>query len=529
MLHRLQSVSVRTVLSIHKTRTDGHDATVLTNHSLHALAFSVVSSLRSRLFDDIRALAKSCNTLHAAFYAQHRLYAWTDEWAQLDSRDLFTISCFLRSCTPAQARDVPVYLAHSSLGGAGAGGGGASTNNATTGRTPYRLLTISLLHELELVLLCGPTPSLMDALGAAQNTILNGVALPFSPLPLPAGLVAAPSAPSGKTSAAAAAAGSQGQAAPMYQALLGCAVDFPRHIPSHFQFHQGILGFMYVFQRPPLGPGSGGASSSSSAAVASSTALAPSFSLQHLRMVSSFLPNATTSLEDGLVADGKKGVGGGGRRSPSPSPRRSPSQQMTLEPPSPSQFAPSNPLFSSSLLSEASVLSRSHALLGFFHMVAPQLFPPLPPSSALANAAPWKASPPPSPRSSGVSMQEDHPQQQRQQETKEEPPPTHTVLARSVTTGGADSAPSSATAPHGAVAGGAGGSRPALLQRAVSTPSTANSDAATSPPPVTTSTAPTVTDAYMLSPVSTHATHAPAPPPVLRCCALCCAVSCGPL
>lgn len=35
----------------------------------------------SRVFDDIRQLAQSCNTLHAALYAQHRLYAWTDEWS----------------------------------------------------------------------------------------------------------------------------------------------------------------------------------------------------------------------------------------------------------------------------------------------------------------------------------------------------------------------------------------------------------------------------------------------------------------
>jgi hypothetical protein len=31
--------------------------------------------------DDLRALAAACNTAHAAIYAQHRMYAWTEQWS----------------------------------------------------------------------------------------------------------------------------------------------------------------------------------------------------------------------------------------------------------------------------------------------------------------------------------------------------------------------------------------------------------------------------------------------------------------
>jgi hypothetical protein len=33
------------------------------------------------VFDDLRALAAACNTAHAAIYAQHRMYAWTEQWS----------------------------------------------------------------------------------------------------------------------------------------------------------------------------------------------------------------------------------------------------------------------------------------------------------------------------------------------------------------------------------------------------------------------------------------------------------------
>lgn len=273
----------------------------------------------SDIFAHLRTLAQACNTLHAAFYAQHRLYAWTDEWSQLDSRDLFTIACFLRSCTPAQARDVPVYLAHSSLG--------AAANAANIGKTPYRLLTISLVNELELVLLCGTTPALVDAMQIVQRTIVTGSP---SPPPTAASHFKSPSR----------------TLSTMHADILNGCSDFPRHVPNSFSFHADILGFLFLWQAPAA-PGD------------------TATQRRQDRMVSSFLPTAPHLPTP---------VPEKGRRSPSPlrTPRRS--REPSLDPPpSPSQFAPNNPLFSGSLLSESSVLNRSHALLGFYYLVRDEL------------------------------------------------------------------------------------------------------------------------------------------------------------
>ena len=359
---------------------------------------------------------------------------------------MFTLSCFLRSCTPAQSRDVPVYLAHSTLSGGAA-------NPAQTGRTPYRLLTISLMHELELVLLCGPSPSLMGAVAAAQTTILSGVALPHS-FPS-AGLTPASSVPKS------AQAGTGAHSA-MYHSLLSSALDFPRHLPNSFQFHAGILGFLFVFQQ-----GSGKA---------------------RARMVSSFLPNPTNlsaQAEEAAnlalaASNGKKG-----RRSPSPSPRRS----SPVEPPSPSQFAPSNPLFSSSLLSEASVLSRSHALLCFYEFVQPQLFPPV----LSAAQTQFHASPPPSPRGEAAAAADPS-----LDERERDLPDEQTLLARATTLAAPSSAP---------VSSGASSDRPPAIQRATTTPSSSDLDEHKQSSPV--DAAPVVTDAYMLTPVSAGGPNTP--------------------
>jgi hypothetical protein len=336
----------------------------------------------SKVFDDLRLIASGCNVQHAALYAQHRMYAWTDEWTKLDSRDLFTISAFLRSSPPAQARDVPVYLAHSSLGGAVVPG--------QTGRTPYRLLTISLLSELELVLLCGPNPSLVDAISSVAGTILRGVSLPHSS-PW-SGMVAPPPALKG--------GGPQlGEWSTMYQSFLRCQVDFPRRLPGHFSFFSGILGFVYVVQNSENGAKDGPV---------------------HARQVCSFLPQGTVAEEPAPVTPSSSSFWSRGdkkdkaaaaatarNRSPSPSPSPSPSGKggrrvsanagssvsanTFLEPPSPSsQLAPSNRLFSSSLLSDASILSRSHALLTFIQLIEPQINPP-------CEKLEWEPSPPPTP------------------------------------------------------------------------------------------------------------------------------------
>lgn len=299
------------------------------------------------------------------------------------------------------------------------------------------------MHELELVLLCGPSPSLMDAVAAAQSTILCGVSLPHSP---PAG---------GLAPASSLAKGAQaGAHSAIYQSLLSSALDFPRHLPNTFQFHAGILGFLFVFHR-------GGEADADGCAL-----------MSRARMVSSFLPNPTNlSAQAEEAANLAASSGKKGRRSPSPSARRTP-----LEPPSPSQFAPSNPLFSSSLLSEASVLSRSHALLCFYEFVQPQLFPP----TLSAAQTQFHASPPPSPRGATADEHEHN------------LPSEQTLLNRAATAAAA----SSSSSPSGC----ASNDRPAAIQRATTTPSSPELDERQHA--ASADVAPVVTDAYMLTPVS---------------------------
>jgi len=282
-----------------------------------------------QVFEDTQSLAQTCGVRHAALYAHHRLYAWTDEWSALDSRDLFTLSCFLRSSTAAQARDVPVYLAHSSLGGSG-------TPIKNLGRTPYRLLTVTLLSGLELVLLCGPTPTIIEAMDAARRTIMG----------------------SNTSVASKHASHTSTSHTPMYERFLAHCIDFPRHLPNSFHFNSNILAFMYVKHRSD---GDGVVNASSNA-----------------RMVCSFLAQGPIP----ALPTPSKHSRARSFSSPSFLRRNKASQNSSTPrariqpPPSPSsQFAPSNPLFSGSIISDSSILSRSYALIGFYHLIQPMLFP----------------------------------------------------------------------------------------------------------------------------------------------------------
>lgn len=262
-----------------------------------------VCLLDDSLFTTVSTLAGLCGTRHAALYAGGRLGAWTADWCLLDGRDLFTVACFLRSATPAQARDVPVYLAHSTLGG----------TQASVGRTPYRLLTIAIATQMELVLLCGPSPTIVDAMQLVTSTILGQ-----------------PTSSKHKQ-----------VLSPMHASLMASRVDFTRHVHSEFTFHEDMLGFMLVCHADKL---VGGDES-------------------RAKIVTSFLPGAPVQ----PLAKGKEKEKG--RRSPSPSRKSHPA----VEPPSPSPFAPDNPLYAGSLLSDTVVLQRSHALLGFYQLVKSEL------------------------------------------------------------------------------------------------------------------------------------------------------------
>lgn len=84
MLHRIQSVSRHKQTRESTARCACVRLNQRANRATHSPCVALFDScplICSRVFDDIRLLAQSCNTLHAALYAQHRLYAWTDEWS----------------------------------------------------------------------------------------------------------------------------------------------------------------------------------------------------------------------------------------------------------------------------------------------------------------------------------------------------------------------------------------------------------------------------------------------------------------
>lgn len=133
-----------------------------------------------RMFKHVETLAQVCNTPNAAFYANNRLYAGTKNWRNLDSRDLFTISTYLRSLPEAKYRDIPVFLSHSNLDSNNNNDSSSNRNDNSSnsrkektsgGLIPYRLLTLRLTKHLMLVMLCGPAPSLSHAIELVGNIV----------------------------------------------------------------------------------------------------------------------------------------------------------------------------------------------------------------------------------------------------------------------------------------------------------------------------------------------------------------------
>jgi hypothetical protein len=110
-----------------------------------------------------RLVSRVMDAPHTALFCGHRVAAATSDWLRgVDPRDQLALQVLLHSLPPARLRDVPVFLRHSDLG--------AAANAADArGTTPYRLVTLRLAEQLELVMLCGPTPSLSEAARLVQR------------------------------------------------------------------------------------------------------------------------------------------------------------------------------------------------------------------------------------------------------------------------------------------------------------------------------------------------------------------------
>lgn len=87
-------------------------------------------------FTEVGSSPYGCLMVHG------RVVAATGKWWDLSATELVLLSLLMQSFTPCSSRDVPVYLPQLSP------------------MVPHRLLTFSLMSNVDVLTLCGPTPSL---------------------------------------------------------------------------------------------------------------------------------------------------------------------------------------------------------------------------------------------------------------------------------------------------------------------------------------------------------------------------------
>lgn len=132
----------------------------------------------------LSGFAEEVGTAFVSLVVSGRVVAATESWWRLGMPEAVLLPWLVGSLPPQAARDYPVYLPHGSptvsewvgrAGGNGEGweararGGTWSTASRRPGlrreevpllQVPHRLLTLTLLPDLELCLLCGPRPHL---------------------------------------------------------------------------------------------------------------------------------------------------------------------------------------------------------------------------------------------------------------------------------------------------------------------------------------------------------------------------------
>ncbi|XP_007463451.1 PREDICTED: protein fuzzy homolog isoform X2 [Lipotes vexillifer] len=109
----------------------------------------VVPPEGSLLQEALSGFAEAAGTAFVSLVVSGRVVAATESWWRLGMPEAVLLPWLVGSLPPQAARDYPVYLPH-----------GSPT-------VPHRLLTLTLLPDLELCLLCGPRPPLSQ-LGPLQ-------------------------------------------------------------------------------------------------------------------------------------------------------------------------------------------------------------------------------------------------------------------------------------------------------------------------------------------------------------------------
>uniref|UniRef100_A0A8B9YHH3 Fuzzy planar cell polarity protein n=1 Tax=Bos mutus grunniens TaxID=30521 RepID=A0A8B9YHH3_BOSMU len=102
----------------------------------------VVPPEGSLLQEALSGFAEAAGTAFVSLVVSGRVVAATESWWRLGMPEAVLLPWLVGSLPPQAARDYPVYLPH-----------GSPT-------VPHRLLTLTLLPDLELCLLCGPQPPL---------------------------------------------------------------------------------------------------------------------------------------------------------------------------------------------------------------------------------------------------------------------------------------------------------------------------------------------------------------------------------
>ncbi|CAD5122262.1 DgyrCDS10707 [Dimorphilus gyrociliatus] len=98
----------------------------------------------SILQDHLNAWAEGAKSPYGSIILKGCTIVTTDKWWKLSTLELTLINHFLLSSPASHCRDFPIFLPHSSP------------------TVPHRLVTFELLKDIEVCLICGPSPSLLE-------------------------------------------------------------------------------------------------------------------------------------------------------------------------------------------------------------------------------------------------------------------------------------------------------------------------------------------------------------------------------
>lgn len=98
------------------------------------------------LQERLDAFVKACDSEFGCLLVDGKVVVGTDKWWQLLPSEMMLVIMLVRSMPKCNARDFPIYLPHGSP------------------NVPHRLLTMELIENMEVCVICGPEPLLQTVL-----------------------------------------------------------------------------------------------------------------------------------------------------------------------------------------------------------------------------------------------------------------------------------------------------------------------------------------------------------------------------